>query len=180
MNFIVFDLEATCWRGRPPGDANEVIEIGAYKISALGQVVSIFNKFIKPTVNPKLSKFCKELTNIKQVDVDRSNKFPVVLEQFQDWINIYDEDYLLCSWGDADIRLLRNDCILHDLEHDWLVKNIDVKNQYHEIKGKVKYGGLKKTVEKEGFEFTGLQHRAIADAENLAKVFMRYIDEWMF
>jgi hypothetical protein len=32
MNFIIFDLEATCWMGRPPHGINEIIEIGAVKV----------------------------------------------------------------------------------------------------------------------------------------------------
>ena len=39
--------------------------------------------------------------------------------------------------------------------------------------------GLKAITKKEGFEFTGIHHRAIADAENLAKIVAKYIDEWV-
>lgn len=180
MNFIIYDLEATCWRGRPPHGVNEVIEIGAYKINQLGDVLGVFNKFIKPTVNPVLSDFCRQLTSITQNDVDKAKTFPHVIQDFQDWINIYDEDYKLCSWGKFDIQLLKNDCKLHKLEYEWLENNINVKGQYHEIKGEHKLTGLKNTIKHEGMEFTGIHHRAISDAENLAKIFVKYIDMWKY
>ena len=180
MNFIIYDLEATCWRGRPPKGVQEIIEIGAFKINELGEVLSSFNKFVKPWVNPVLSGFCQSLTHISQEDVDRADKFPAVIEQFQDWIDIYDEDYILCAWGKFDIQLLRNDCVLHDLETEWLDHHTNLKAQYHEIIGTSKYAGLKNTTIREGFEFTGIHHRAISDAENLAKIFIKYIDEWRY
>ena len=180
MNFIIYDLEATCWMGRPPKGVQEVIEIGAYKVNEYGEVLDTFNQFIKPWVNPYLSGFCQRLTKIRQVDVDRARKFPHVSQDFQDWINLYEEDYLLCSWGKFHIQFLRNDCDLHDLEKDWLVHHTNLKQQYHEIKGMVKYTGLKNTTQREGFEFTGIHHRAISDAENLAKIFIKYIDEWRY
>lgn len=180
MNFIIYDLEATCWLGRPPGGVNEIIEIGAVKLNAYGEVLGSFNKFVKPTVNPILSSFCTQLTSITQQEVDSSAKYPRVLDQFQDWINIYDEDYILCSWGEFDQQQLRNDCHLHRLEDEWVESYINVKKQYHDIKGMNSHGGLKKTVKREGFEFTGIHHRAIADAENLAKIFAKYIDMWRY
>lgn len=179
VNFIIFDLEATCWRGHPPHGHNEVIEIGAYKINPFGEVLGKFSHFIKPTVNPILSDFCKSLTSIKQEEVDRAKVFPKVVEEFQNWVDI-DTNYKLCCWGKFDITLLKNDCKLHKLEDDWLDENINLKNQYHEIKGEHKLGGLKNTLKHEGFEFTGVHHRAIYDAENLAKIFVKFIDEWRY
>lgn len=179
MKFIIYDLEATCWRGRPPHGANEIIEIGAYKINQFGEVLDIFNKFIKPTVNPILSEFCKKLTSISQQDVDKAKTFPHTIQDFQDWIDI-DEDYMLCSWGKFDVQLLKNDCILHKLDTEWLDSNMNVKGQYHEIKGEHKLTGLKNTIKHEGMEFTGIHHRAISDAENLAKIFIKYIDMWQY
>ena len=180
MNFIIYDLEATCWLGRPPGYVQEVIEIGAVKMNGFGEIVDKFNRFIRPVVNPTLSSFCRELTSITQEQVSRASKFESVAEDFQDWIEIFDENYLLCSWGNFDKVALVRDCERHDMEVDWLEEHINVKRQYQEIKGFSKPKGLRRTVEKEGFDFTGIHHRGISDAENLAKVFAKYLDEWRF
>lgn len=180
MRFIIYDLEATCWLGRPPGGINEIIEIGAVMVDPLGQVLDTFSKFVKPHVNPKLSGFCKKLTSIAQSDVDRADKYPKVIDQFQDWIDIWDEDYLLCSWGAYDKVMLTDNCDLHKMEVDWLEHHADLKQQYHDIKGEHKLTGLKNTIKKEGFEWTGIHHRAISDAENTAKIFIKYVDEWVY
>ena len=180
MRYIVYDLEATCWRGRPPHGINEVIEIGAYKINEYGEVLGVFNKFIKPLLNPVLSDFCKTLTSISQDNVDRAKGFPSVVDQFREFIDTDDDNYQLCSWGKFDVQLLKVNCELHKLDTEWLLNNINVKDQYHQLKGEHKLSGLKNTIKSEGFEFTGIQHRAIADAENLAKIFIKYIDEWVY
>ncbi|WP_235298985.1 3'-5' exonuclease [Portibacter marinus] len=180
MDFIVFDLEATCWLGRPPQGITEIIEIGAVKYNGYGEQLGKFSKFIRPTVNPVLSPFCKKLTSISQENVDRSHTFERVIEEFMDWVDIYEDDYLLCSWGKFDKTLLRNDCILHKVETDWLESHIDIKKQYHRYKGSKNEYGLKKSLRMEGLDFDGVEHRAISDAENTGKLFTRYIDIWQY
>ena len=180
MNFIIFDLEATCWQGRPTHMVSEIIEIGAYKLTPYGEVLSQFNRFVRPILHPQLSAFCQELTSIDQVQINRSQRFDQVVEDFQDWIGVQEEDYLLCSWGNFDRKMLVQDCELHNLESEWAHQHINLKRQYQEIKRLRKPRGLHSAVEKEGFEFTGIHHRGIDDAHNLAKIFAKYLDEWRF
>lgn len=181
MNFIIFDLEATCWKGKPQSKTQETIEIGALLINGYGEEVKgSYNRFIKPVLNPYLSYYCTELTSIEQEQVNRAEKFDRVIEEFQDWAEIFYDDYMLCSWGDFDKKILINDCELHNIEDYWLDNHINLKRQYQEIKRLSKPRGLKSSVEKEGFDFTGIHHRAISDAENLAKLFVKYLDEWRF
>jgi inhibitor of KinA sporulation pathway (predicted exonuclease) len=177
LNYIIFDLEASCWLGRPPHGINEVIEIGAVKVNDYNEVESIFSKFIKPTVNPILSDFCTRLTSITQTDVDRSKTFPFIIQEFMDWIGI-DEDFVLISWGKYDKQQLIQDCELHKLETDWLEHHFNLKPAYRALKDLKDEPGLKKAVKLEGFEFTGIHHRAISDAENTAKIFIKYFKEW--
>lgn len=178
MNFIIFDLEATCWRGRPPQGITEIIEIGAVHVDRYGDIVSTFSRFVKPVVNPFLSGFCKQLTSIQQEDVDRADIFKRVIEDFVDWGQFYESDFTLCSWGHDDSLLLRNDCKLHKVDDDWTYNFVDLKKSYKHMKNLKNASGLASTVKKEGFEFTGLHHRAISDAENLAKIFIKNIEDW--
>lgn len=180
MNFIIYDLEATCWEGKPPNKTQEIIEIGAYSVNGYGEVTGSFNKFIRPVLNPNLSMFCRDLTSIEQEYIDRSNEFPEVIEHFQDWAEIFDDDYLLCSWGSFDRKMLIQDCELHGMEWEWAEHHLNVKKEYTRMRRLRRPRGLKSAVEKEGFEFTGTHHRAIDDAENLAKVFIKYLDEWQY
>ena len=160
----------------------ETIEIGAVKVNRYGEVLGQFSRFVRPVIHPNLSFFCRKLTSIEQVHVHRAGQFPEVIEDFQEWIGVFDEEeYLLCSWGNFDKYQLMRDAEVHDLEHEWVEKHhINLKQQYHEIKKWRNYKGLKRVVEHEGFEFTGIYHRAISDAQNLAKIFINNIDEWMY
>lgn len=178
MNFIVFDLEATCWTGNPSDMQSEIIEIGAYRLNEFGEVRAKFNRFVRPVVNPTLSDFCRELTTIQQVDVNRAQTFPDVVEEFQEWGRIFEEDYLLCSWGGYDRRMLINDCKLHRLDYDWADQHINLKEQYKKINHLRESIGMQRAIQREGMTFTGVPHRGISDAENLTKIFLKYLGQW--
>ena len=182
MNFIVYDLEATCWEGQSTTLVQEIIEIGALKIDSYGEVEDSFNRFIRPALHPNLSLFCRQLTSIDQISINRARPFPEVIEDFKEWAGIFDdEDCLFCSWGNFDKKMFIQDSDLHQLDTEWIEdSHLNLRRQYHDMRGWNTYRGLKKVVELEGFEFTGTYHRAISDAENLAKVFAKYIDEWRY
>lgn len=178
MNYIIFDLEATCWLGRPPKGVNEIIEIGAVKVNDYAEIESTFIQFVKPSINPILSGFCKKLTSISQEDINRAKPFPEVIEAFQDWIDIENENYMLISWGKYDKDQLSSDCEIHQLDPSWIEHHCNLKPIYKNLKALKHEPGLKKAVGLEGFEFTGIHHRAISDAENLTKIFIKYFKEW--
>lgn len=178
MNYIVYDLEATCWENTPPGYVQETIEIGAFRINAYGEVRGKFNRFVRPAVHPTLSPFCRQLTSIEQQDVNRARPFPEVIEEFQDWARIGEEDYMLCSWGNFDRKMFVNDCRLHRIDADWVERHANLKEQYRLLKRQKKGIGLRKAVEGEGILFTGVHHRGISDAENLVKLFLKYLGTW--
>lgn len=180
MNFIIYDLEATCWDGRPPGMIQEVIEIGAYKIDEYGQAVDKFSRFIKPQVHPVLSLFCRQLTGISQADINRASDYQRVIEDFLDWIDI-DEDYLLCSWGDFDRKIFIKNCNQHRMDFEWADDyHLNLKAQYYRIRNFSKPVGLQKALRVEGFEFDGDPHRGIDDAYNTCKIFMHLMDHWSY
>ena len=94
MNFIIYDLEATCWdqaafKNRP----QEIIEIGAVSLNNFGEVQDTFSSLIKPTLFPAFSIFCPELTNISTQEINKAPYFPVDLDHFLDWVNI-PEDFI--------------------------------------------------------------------------------------
>lgn len=175
MNYIIFDLEATCWEDRSK-TPNEIIEIGAVKINS-GKIVSEFSIFIKPIIHKELSKFCTELTTITQEDVDNAVNFPEALKEFTEWIG--EEDFYLCSWGFYDKTQLNKDCELHKL--DKITKNhISLKHQYNKIKNIKKRVGVKRALSIENLKFEGTHHRGIDDARNIAKIFLNNVNEWKY
>lgn len=178
MNYIIYDLEATCWEHPPPGFVQETIEIGAFKINHYGEIRGKFNRFIRPSVHPTLSPFCRDLTTITQQDVNRADLFPAVIEEFINWGRIGEESYVLCSWGSFDRKMFEIDCKLHRLEHAWTEHHANLKEQYRLMKRLRSGIGLRKAIENENILFTGQHHRGISDAENLVKLFLKYLGNW--
>lgn len=178
MHYIIYDLEATCWLGRPPVGNNEVIEIGAFKVNGYGEIVGSFHNFIRPILNPQLSGFCKKLTTIQQHNVDTADKFNKVIEDYLDWIDYQEDEYHLISWGENDKQLFRQDCILHDIETEWLKNCVNLKPAYQQLTGMKMQTSLKKAILREELDFAGKHHRAIDDAHNLTQLFVKYFDDW--
>lgn len=178
MNFIIYDLEATCWEGSPADMESEIIEIGAFRVNEFAEIRGKFSRFVRPVIHPTLSDFCRNLTTIQQIDVNRAAIFPDVIDEFQEWAYIDDEDYLLCSWGGFDRKMLVKDCRLHHLGSDWAHSHINLKEQYSTINRLQKGMGLQAALRREGLHFEGIPHRGISDAENLLKIFLKYFGQW--
>lgn len=86
MNYLVIDLEATCWDRESLPTKMETIEIGAVMLaSAAGPPQGEFNAFVRPVGSPVLSDLCRALTSIRQEDLDAADTFPVVLKSLVDW-----------------------------------------------------------------------------------------------
>ncbi len=180
MNYIILDIEATCWKAPPPDPRSEVIELGAFRVNQFGEVRGKFARFVRPVLNPTLSDFCRQLTSIQQVDVNRARPFPEVVEEFLEWAKIGDEEHLLCSWGGFDRRTLADNCALHGLDAGWTAAHANLKDHYMKMYRLRTPIGLRRAVEREGFDFTGTHHRGISDAENLTKVFLKFMPDWKF
>jgi len=68
---------------------------------------------------------------------------------------------------------------LYDMEYEWIENNhINLKRQYQDMKRLHRSCGLLNALKREGFEFTGVQHRGISDAKNLIKIFKQFLGEW--
>jgi len=177
MNYIIFDLEATCWEDKHK-HTSEIIEIGALKIIDNEKVVDEFSAFIKPVLEPKLSEFCTKLTTIKQSDVDAAKGFPEVVDEFKKWVGVGETDYQLCSWGFYDRKQLTQDSEFHRLDANWLAKHISIKHQHQILTNLERPLGLGKAISHEKMEFEGTAHRGIDDARNIAKIFLKYFGMW--
>ena len=181
MNYIVVDIEATCWEGAEgKKNVSEVIEIGAVKVNEQLEIVGEFDMFIRPEINPVLSPFCKKLTTIKQSDVDSAEIFTKVLPKFMDWITDNGTtDFWLCSWGFYDRKMLNSMCQYHRKATAWLKWHISVKHQFGDIMD-MKACGMPSAMYMLQLEQTGTHHRGIDDAKNIAKIFVKIFDKLKF
>ena len=180
MNFIILDLEATCWQGNAMDRKPEIIELGAYRVNGYREWVDHFQAFIKPVRHPRLSTYCTDLTGITQDQVSKAKTFEHVFPQFEDWFYNTEGAHLLCTWGAKDMELISDECARHDQDFAFLPGCIDLKAQYAMMHRLPKEVGLIKALEYTEIEFEGSHHRAIDDAFNTAKLFLHYLDRWQF
>ena len=172
---IIVDLEATCWdKGQHSSKNMEIIEIGAVKVYVNDlQIVDEYDAFIKPIKFPILSDFCKELTTIKQEDVDSADEFPRVWQSFLDWIGDY-EDVSIASWGAYDKIQMLQDCILHKLKFPFNQNHINLKKWFSGFHNGKKYG-MKRALNIVGLDLIGNHHRGIDDAKNIWRIVEKII-----
>lgn len=174
--FVVFDLEATCEdRNINPEFINEIIEIGAVKLNINGDVVDTFSVFAKPYNNVILTEFCKQLTTIKQSDIDNADNLDDVLIDFYEW----SYGCKLISWGGYDMRQISRDVVRQDIENeidiqDMIDRHLDFKRWYAKEKS-IKPCGMSAALKIENLKLIGTHHRGIDDAKNIATIVKRYL-----
>ncbi len=178
--YIIFDLEATCWPGKT-NQTNEIIEIGAVKLDESANQLSSFQSFVKPSKNPLLSDFCKELTHISQDQVDDAPCFSEAMIQFENWIQAGEfEETLLLSWGDYDRNQIVNESRVKNYQGDilkLLKHHENLKKSFAVIK-QVKRCGMARALEIMKIPLEGTHHRGIDDAKNIAKIFKGIYPKW--
>lgn len=179
MNYIILDLEATCWREKGKFQS-EIIEIGALCVDDKQNILGEFESFIRPSIHPQLSPFCTELTTIEQHHVDSAPLFPEVWGNFLDWIDAFGDDYWLCSWGFYDRSQFKKDCQLHNLDTSWLRQHISLKHQYADIHNLRRPIGMVGALQREQIPLEGTHHRGIDDARNITKIFLSNFDYWQY
>ncbi|WP_336784060.1 3'-5' exonuclease [Paenibacillus illinoisensis] len=185
MNYIVFDLEATCGKEIPDGES-EIIEIGAVKLNDKLEVVDEFQSFIRPVLHPQITYFCEDLTSITQADVDGAPVFEDVYLDFIRWckevapFSQYTDDFWLCSWGYYDKKMLKTDCNRWGVPHNEFTNHISVKHQHGSMIGIKRGVGMTSALEKLGIALEGTHHRGIDDARNIAKIFVNIFPNLKF
>ncbi|TAE69906.1 MAG: 3'-5' exonuclease [Bacteroidetes bacterium] len=180
MNYIILDLEATCWNEKHHKNISETIEIGAICVNEKKEILGEFQTFIKPTLHLQLSDFCQNLTSITQEMVENAPLFPVALSNFQAWIQSFGGEYFLGSWGFYDKSQFQKDCLLHQLDTNWLKNHINIKFQHAQIRNLSKGIGMKAAIHHEKLELDGIHHRGIDDARNIVKIFIKLFDKWNY
>ena len=169
--YLVIDLEATCCDKKTiRRHEMEIIEIGAVMVeSETLEIISEFQTFIKPVRNPNLTYFCRELTHIKQKDVDNAPLFKEAIKNLQKWLYQYD-NFIFGSWGDYDRKQIEQDCNYHKIAYPINASHINIKKQFSDTQGLKKRLGMKQALEYVNLPLDGTHHRGIDDARNIAKL----------
>ncbi len=181
----VLDFEATCWNDDSVSkEQMEIIEFPSvlYKINEVNSTqtfVSEFAKYVKPTLNPKLSAFCTELTGIQQSTVDLAETIDKVYSQHIQWLtsNVpVGSELVFATCGKWDLltqlpREIKNKKLK---KSSFYSKVIDVKTEF-EYFYKTKAGGMTGMLDKLGMKLEGRHHSGIDDTRNIAKIILHLI-----
>lgn len=164
---LVLDLEATCSNNNRIPRSEMVSHSGGTSF----QILDEFNIFVKPTIHPKLTFFCTNLTSIKQSDVDDAVLFPKALSRLTAFIDKYGgpERVAFCSWGDYDRNQFVREGQRHGLELPF-GDHFNVKRMFASAQGLRREPGLQGALKRKELRFVGTAHRGIDDARNVVRL----------
>jgi len=174
MRYVIVDLEATCWMGRPNPQRMEIIEIGSVLLASnTGPIQREFASFVRPLHEPTLSAFCMGLTGIQQPEIDRADDFAKVFPRFLDWIG--PKPYRLCSWSTFDLSQFKTDCARHGLSFPSEFSNhLNLKREFARLQG-IHPCGPKRALALSQLAAEGRSHRALDDARNIARIALKSV-----
>lgn len=132
MDYIVLDLE---WnqpvsKNSYPylniGDrmSNEIIQIGAYKVSEGMKIVDSFCTYVKPKYYKKLNSMVKKITNIDKEKILSGISFVDAMELFSKWCG---DDFALFTWGSDDVYVMRQNLDFYGVDKTFIKKWYDLQ-----------------------------------------------------
>uniref|UniRef100_A0A5F8H1D6 ERI1 exoribonuclease 2 n=1 Tax=Monodelphis domestica TaxID=13616 RepID=A0A5F8H1D6_MONDO len=193
---IIIDFESTCWNDGKHHYSQEIIEFPAVLLNTLtGEIESEFQTYVQPEEHPILSKFCIELTGIKQAQVDEGVPLKICLSQFCKWIHLIQQQKKITfapsitnnsasevkscafvTWSDWDLGVcLEYECRRKQLRKPIFLNSwIDLRATY-KLFYRRKPKGLSGALQELGIEFSGREHSGLDDSRNTAHLAWRMI-----
>ena len=119
MNYIVLDLE---WNQSPEGKecskSNipfEIIQIGAVKLDDQFNIVSEFERYVRPKLYEKLHKKVEEIIDISIEELnEKGEDFVTAADDFFEWCG---SDFTFCTWGGTDLIELQRNCAYYKVNY---------------------------------------------------------------
>ncbi len=159
--YISIDIEAALIRGK-----QYIIEIGAVKLNPDG-TTETFTQLVQPYRFKKLNQRIQDLTGIKTEQLLTAPSFKQAINAFKYWCT---GDYVLLTFGEFDRKVLEEELARNYVKQHFLYPMIDFQQKYmihKQVKEQPSLGGL---MEELGLEVE-TQHRALADADSLLRIF---------
>jgi DNA polymerase III epsilon subunit-like protein len=184
MYYIIFDLEFNQdfhSLGLPEEKVSqcpfEIIQIGAVKIEEGFHTVSVFNRFIKPTIYLQVSPLITDLTGITTDQLQSERPF---YEVFQDYIEfICEQTSVFCVWGMSDMKELYRNVAFHKLNRKSLPDlfiNLQPYTSSHLHLPAKKLLSLSSAVESLNITTAYPFHNALNDALYTAEIFKKIMN----
>ncbi len=171
---VVIDLEFTpVPRSKWIGDLrNEIIEVGAVKLSSDGTVCGTFSHMVKPQLAHCVSGKVRRITGINDADLTCARPLAEVLEALATWIG--PGRVRMVTWSESDLKQIRAECAAKGIAHRLPSRWLDIQRLYPRLLGINK---RRKVALGEAADWCGIQndkasaHRALYDAQMTADVF---------
>ncbi|XP_043690925.1 uncharacterized protein LOC122641704 [Telopea speciosissima] len=172
--FVVIDFEATCDKVKNP-HPQEIIEFPSVLVNSVtGQLEASFQTYVRPMLHQHLSDFCKELTGIQQIQVDRGVPLSEALLMHDKWLEdkgVKHTNFAVVTWSNWDCRvMLESECRFKRIRKPpYFNRWINLKVPFHEVFGGVRCN-LMEAVQLAGLVWEGRAHCGLDDARNTARL----------
>jgi inhibitor of KinA sporulation pathway (predicted exonuclease) len=197
------DFEATC---EDRSDIHEVIEFPSvlYKWSfavpskrsrpeflpSSFEFISEFQQFVKPKNDSVLSEFCKNLTHIRQEQVDAGTSFPEAMSLHYQWLRVNIPEFetktvYVVTCGNWDLKTMAPvEYQIHSMTRDDIpsvyLQFINIKKDFQALhKGDKKAArqgrSLAGMLSYYDLQFVGTPHSGIDDCRNIARIWEQMI-----
>ena len=183
MTYVILDLE---WNGayceKIGGYFNEIIEIGAVRLSDRGDIQDRFDAYIRPVVSRKLTRLVTNLTGITDAQVRHGVSFGQALEDLCCFVG---DDAVVMTWSNTDLMVLMENCryFFDDENIPFLSAYLDLQ-QYAQTRlglGTAQQVALSKLAEQLGIRSEEMElHHAIDDSVLAAAIFRRVYEPRSF
>jgi inhibitor of KinA sporulation pathway (predicted exonuclease) len=172
----VVDVEATCWRGKPPpGQASEIIEIGLTVVDTHERVRVGKHRIVVRPERSTVSEFCTELTGLTQDEVGVGISFAQACAQLRK--EHFADSRVWASWGDYDRKQFRRQCDGGDVPYPFGATHVNAKEQFALARGWPKGVGMHQALEVAQLPLEGRHHCGADDAWNIAALVLGMMAE---
>jgi ERI1 exoribonuclease 2 len=179
MRYVVIDFEATCDEPYNPAP-QEIIEFPCVLVDpSIPTVGPEFHAYVRPAAHPRLTEFCRNLTGIRQEQVDQGEAFPAVLPRADEWLRAHaGGDFIVVTCGDWDLgSLLPRQCEQHQLPVPrWADSWCNLEKIFEQESGRTERTNLAGMAAALGVALKGRAHSGIDDARNVAGVLRALLD----
>lgn len=165
---LYLDLELTCWDTAPsPGLRNEIIEIGVVEMDLTSfAIVREAQHFVRPTGLWEISEYCTKITGITRSDIIPAYSLEDVLKKLENQFEFSGKRTV--AWG-HDVSVIKQACRSAKLDCPFR-HPMDLSSLCRDLFFLSGQPSLESALELMGMEFEGVQHGALPDARNTARL----------
>jgi inhibitor of KinA sporulation pathway (predicted exonuclease) len=164
---IIVDIECTCWEhDPPPGEENEIIEIGLCRLRPdTGERFGRRSILVKPE-HSTVSPFCTKLTSLTQEQVEQGVPFAEACAFLQKEYKTHQRVW--ASYGDYDRQMFERQCAARGIPYPFSPTHLNIKTLFTLLRGMRHDVGMAQALKLAELPLEGRHHRGDDDAWNCA------------